>query len=340
MPLINHAGGGGGTPQLCSQVENFKVIPGSTALSARLSWEAPTVDEDSSFVGVRIVRKAGSVPEKVSDGTVVYEGTALTYTDTGLTAGTTYYYRAFAYNAKKKYQTARRVVSLTATTITLGATLNDCTWAQIQAISNMGIASSTWSVGDTKSVTLAKLYEGNALVCDAFVIGFNHNSNYEGANRIHFKFGKQNGKQIGFYAWVLNGSSAIDISTVQSAMPKELQNVLKSTTKYSYDGSSVVSSSEKICAIGSVESFGSVSGAYSALQGKQQQYEYYKAGNSLRHWLNNDQYINYSTGAQYTGNVRTRDNAWEGHYIEIDKNGDYRTTDAKYADVSAPIFFV
>ena len=102
MPLINRCGGGGGTPQLCGQVENFKVIPGSTALSARLSWEAPTVDEDSSFVGVRIVRKAGSAPEKVSDGTVVYEGTALTYTDTGLTAGTTYYYRAFAYNAKKK----------------------------------------------------------------------------------------------------------------------------------------------------------------------------------------------------------------------------------------------
>lgn len=112
MPLINHAGGGGGTPQLCSQVENFVAQPGN--LKAVLLWKAPDPDEDSSFVGVRIVRKVGSAPTGLSDGTVVYEGTAFTYTDTGLTAGTTYYYRAFAYNAKKKYQTAMCTAKLTA----------------------------------------------------------------------------------------------------------------------------------------------------------------------------------------------------------------------------------
>lgn len=112
MPLINRCGGGGGTPQLCSQVENFVATPEN--LGATLTWSAPSKDEDSSFVGVRIVRKAGSIPTGINDGTVVYEGTALTYTDTGLTAGTTYYYRAFAYNAKKKYQTSLCTASLTA----------------------------------------------------------------------------------------------------------------------------------------------------------------------------------------------------------------------------------
>lgn len=112
MPLINHAGGGGGTPQLCSQIENFVATPEN--LGATLTWSAPSKDEDSSFVGVRIVRKAGSIPTGINDGTVVYEGTALTYTDTGLIAGTTYYYRAFAYNAKKKYQTSLCTASLTA----------------------------------------------------------------------------------------------------------------------------------------------------------------------------------------------------------------------------------
>lgn len=112
MPLINHAGGGGGTPQLCSQVENFIATPEN--LGATLTWSAPSEDEDSSFVGVRIVRKVGSIPTSINDGAVVYEGTAFTYTDTGLTAGTTYYYRAFAYNAKKKYQTSLCTASLTA----------------------------------------------------------------------------------------------------------------------------------------------------------------------------------------------------------------------------------
>lgn len=112
MPLINHAGGGGGTPQLCPQVENFIATPEN--LGATLTWSAPSEDEDSSFVGVRIVRKVGSIPTSINDGAVVYEGTAFTYTDTGLTAGTTYYYRAFAYNAKKKYQTSLCTASLTA----------------------------------------------------------------------------------------------------------------------------------------------------------------------------------------------------------------------------------
>lgn len=112
MPLINHCNGGGGTPQLCGQVENFIAQPGN--LEAELLWQAPDPDEDSSFVGVRIVRKVESIPTSINDGTVVYEGTALTYTDTGLTAGITYYYRAFAYNAKKKYQTAMCTAQLTA----------------------------------------------------------------------------------------------------------------------------------------------------------------------------------------------------------------------------------
>ena len=235
MPLINHAGGGGGTPQLCSQVENFKVIPGSTALSARLSWEAPTVDEDSSFVGVRIVRKTGSAPEKVSDGTVVYEGTALTYTDTGLTAGTTYYYRAFAYNAKKKYQTARRVVSLTATSSTFSPVLNDNTWAQIRAASDAGLASSIWSVGDTKSIVVTSLQTyGSSMTqyldvtLDAFILGFNHNAAREGSNRIHFHIGKQNAEQLvafisGYY---LGGVGIFQIPKI-SAVSVERESVFK-----------------------------------------------------------------------------------------------------------------
>lgn len=400
MPLINHAGGGGGTPQLCSQVENFKVIPGSTALSARLSWEAPTVDEDSSFVGVRIVRKTGSAPEKVSDGTVVYEGTALTYTDTGLTAGTTYYYRAFAYNAKKKYQTARRVVSLTATTITLGATLNDCTWAQIRAASAAGLAASIWSVGDTKSITLSDDLRGyhysnyssgvisgiSGFTVDAFILGFNHNPSVEGTNRIHFHIGKQNGKQVCISSYQVTSVSSYELImsndstawtnsemrssilesdnikptspaklySLLSILPADLRAVMQVTTKYTSDQTISTSSAnyyatqECLPLLAPYEVFGDTIDYTGADKAKQKQYDYYKAGNSVVHYIPNDRGIGVNGIIKYTQEVYLRSsyiNGSDRYYSTIGDTGIGGTGKLTYRTGTnngglAPIFFV
>ena len=51
--------------------------------------------------GVKVVRKEGSAPASLTDGTLVIDhagGDKFTYDDTGLTNGTTYYYRAFPYS--------------------------------------------------------------------------------------------------------------------------------------------------------------------------------------------------------------------------------------------------
>lgn len=365
MPLINRCGGGGGTPQLCGQVENFKVLPGTTALTAALSWTAPSPDEDNSFVGARIVRKIGSAPTGINDGTIVYEGTALTYTDTGLTEGTTYYYRAFAYNAKKRYQTSKRTVSLVATTLTMGASLNDSTWAQISAVSAAGYAPLYWAIGDTKSITLTGAASDTAIwqstTLDVFIIGFNHNASVEGSNRTHFHIGKQNGKQIG----LCSGTSSIGSpphtlteDEVFAVLPTDLKSALKNTTKYTakYKNSSestVSSASVSITNLGVIEVFGTVSEqpTLTALAGKQEQYEYYASGNSTLHFLNDDQSWSMNVGeANILGYVRLRDevpisnlNGTKKGYYDINSDGRRKKTTADgtgHGYIQAPIFFV
>ncbi len=372
MPLINHAGGGGGTPQLCSQVENFKVIPGSTALSARLSWEAPTVDEDSSFVGARIVRKTGSAPNGINDGTVVYEGTALSYTDTGLTDGTTYYYRAFAYNDKRKYQTAKKVVSLVA--FEVQSTLNDNEWNAIKYVSDIGLGANYWSIGDRKAVTLngtvGKLSLSNYTVY-AFIIGFNHNEELEGTNRIHFQFGKtaisggtdvclvsrysenddfyMNTTLISSGGWesshmrtkILGTSLSNYSGTFIAVIPAALRAVLKSVTKYTDNtGNSstsmraVTATTDYFFCLSEFEVFGSISFGNTNEKSKQAQYAYYSAGNSK---------IKYNHSAMSTVVIwwlRSQRANSDGRFVTVSGGGKVSSNDANRSSGVAPGFCV
>lgn len=263
MPLINHAGGGGGTPQLCGQVENFKAGLGN--LSAILSWTAPSPDEDNSFVGARIVRKTGSAPTGINDGTVVYEGTALTYTDTGLTAGTTYYYRAFAYNAKKKYQTAYRVVSATATAINPDFASN--TWEQIIAACQSGSVPDTWVAGDNKTMTL----DGADYLVD--IIGKGHDTYAAGGTapltfQLHDCLNTK-------HAWQATWDDLI------TKLPESIQNAVKPVSK-TINNESV---SPKLFSLTENEVFGTNEKA-TYVEGTQ--YTYYAAGNSKKKKINGE----------------------------------------------------
>ena len=254
MPLINRCGGGGGTPQLCGQVENFEAGLGN--LSAILSWTAPSPDEDNSFVGARIVRKTGSAPTGINDGTVVYEGTALTYTDTGLTAGTTYYYRAFAYNAKKKYQTEYRVASLTA--IALNSNFASNTWEQIIAACQSGSVPDTWVAGDSKTMTI----DGADYLVD--IIGKGHDT-YAAGGTAPLTFQLHDC----FNALCERG----DLSGVLTKLPESIQSGIKSVSK-TINNKSV---SSKLFNLTENEVFGVKKYATYA---DGTQYAYYAAGNS------------------------------------------------------------
>lgn len=155
--------------------------------------------------------------------------------------------------------------------IGIPAVLNDATWNQIRAASDAGIAANLWAVGDTKTITINGTVGATTfsnLSIDAFIIGFDHNSEIEGVNTIHFKIGKINSKQVaivdanygsyksgvsGYFnmntsnsnagGWASShmrktilGSNATPASptanTLLAALPSDLLAVMKSVTKY------------------------------------------------------------------------------------------------------------
>lgn len=79
------------------------------------------------------------------------------------------------------------------------AALNDNTWATIREVSDAGQGENYWSVGDTKRITIngtVQNFTFSNLAIDAFILGFNHNSGWEGTNRIHFRIGKIGGQSV------------------------------------------------------------------------------------------------------------------------------------------------
>ena len=86
------------------------------------------------------------------------------------------------------------------TVTTINTTLNSNSWATIKAVSDAGKGDNYWDVGDTKTITINGTVQGftfSNLSIAAFIIGFNHNSNREGSNRIHFQIGKIANKLVG-----------------------------------------------------------------------------------------------------------------------------------------------
>lgn len=148
-------------------------------------------------------------------------------------------------------------------------TLNDNDWVKIREVSDKGDGANYWSIGDRKSVTLngtvGQLSLSNYTTY-AFIIGFNHNAELEGQNRIHFQLGKtalSGGTDValcdGYYSTIdsingfeidhkgtsyggwasshmrteICGTNLSNYSgTIIAVIPSALRSVLKSVTKY------------------------------------------------------------------------------------------------------------
>ena len=192
-------------------------------------------------------------------------------------------------------------------------TLNSNSWAMIRAVSDAGQGPNWWKVGDTKSITIngkVGITTFSNLTIDVFILGFNHNSGQEGANKIHFQMGKISGKSVALcddsymnghggnaeefkiaspdITWnnsqmrnkILGNSSTPTNpaeNSLMAAMPAELRAVMKSCVKYT---STTMSSTDYISLMSEVECYGKVGSGTSNGGGCQLQYDYYKAGNS------------------------------------------------------------
>ena len=216
-------------------------------------------------------------------------------------------------------------------------TLNDYSWAEIKAISDAGQAANYFSVGDRKAVTLnGKVSDGLTFSNETYycyIIGIDHNSSREGSNLIHFQFGYtalSGGTHIAFVdggygdyktsgswfnmrtsdsnsgGWSASNMRKNIMPAFQSAMPSELQSVLKTVTKYSDnmgEGSNTVTNvratTDTFFLLSEWELFGSRTYANSYEYNYQAQYSYYSAGNSKV------RYRHSSTGSEAMWSLRS-----------------------------------
>lgn len=251
----------------------------------------------------------------------------------------------------------------------VGTALNDISWEDIGRISDAGLASSYFSVGDRKAValsgTVGSLSLSGTYYC--YIIGIDHNSSKEGTNRIHFQFGytaASGGVHIAFIdstygsssssacfhmnssntnsgGWSSSYARGTLCPAFKSAMPSDLQAVLKTTTKYSDNtgggsntASYVTAISEEVFLLAEFEVFGTRSYANSAEKNYQAQYAWYSAGNSKV------RYRHSSTGSTASWWLRSVYAGYSGSFCIVDTSGSASSYGASNSRGFAPAFCV
>lgn len=204
----------------------------------------------------------------------------------------------------------------------ISQTLNNNSWQVISEVSSSGQASSYWEVGDTKDIVLngtVGILRLDNFTISTFIIGFNHNSELEGNNLIHFALGKISGKMValcdskcgasgsdGFCmntrnsnsgGWkeshmrnaLLGSSSAPDsppAHSLMAALPSDLRAVMQPVSKYtnntgnSSSSSAVTATTDYLWLLAEFETYGFSLFSLRDERNSQKQYDYFASGNS------------------------------------------------------------
>lgn len=171
----------------------------------------------------------------------------------------------------------------------LSPTLANNTWAQIAAASEAGVAASTWSVGDTKNITVG----GETLTVE--IVGFNHDDLASGG-KAGITFGLKNlmanTRQMNSSNTNAGGFTGSDMydwlqGTLLNSLPSDLRAVLKSVNKKTSAGSqssTINTNAMKIFLFSEIEIFGSVTYSKS---GEGSQYSRFATTSSRIKYLSN-----------------------------------------------------
>ena len=225
--------------------------------------------------------------------------------------------------ATKGINTATTTVSVTkagmyeVTLLFVDATLNNNDWETIKQVADASAGANYWSVGDTKEITInGKLSDGLTLSnyqTWVYIIGFNHNSSVEGtgiafggfktaqtsgtdvalcdsgynSNKTSGQWFNMNNSVTNTGGWASCRMRSTTLPLVKSALPSDLQAVIKTTSIYSDNtgggsdtASYVTATQDELYLLAEFEIFGARTYANSAERNYQQQYAYYVAGNS------------------------------------------------------------
>ena len=241
------------------------------------------------------------------------------------------------------------------TLLFVDATLNNNDWETIKQVADASAGESYWAIGDTKQITInGKLSDGLTLSnysTYVYIIGFDHNASVEGTGIAFqgFKTAQSGGTDIALCdsgygsrktsgqwfninnsdtntgGWKNTPMRSTTLPLVKSALPSDLQAVIKTTSIYSDNtggGSNVASyvtaTQDELYLLAEFEIFGANTYANSAERNYQQQYAYYAAGNSkvkYRHdstetdirWWERSVYMEFSDRFCYVNSPGTAD---------------------------------
>lgn len=166
--------------------------------------------------------------------------------------------------------------------LALFSDLETISWDVISSLSESGIASVVWNVGDKKTVAI------DGVNYQVQIIGFNHDTKTAGGTAgITFQLVdclnstyQMNSSNTNRGGWNNCAMRTSTMASLLSKLPSALQNVIKAVNKLTSAGSqsaTINTTSDKLFLLSEVEIFGSTT---YAKPGEGSQYAYYKAGNS------------------------------------------------------------